>query len=99
MSRFVCQPLAKHHDRLSFRCGGLRATEGEWLSVGDLGAVQGQDLEYAVVRNKLKEERLRGDAGRLSAGILNDIRSQMAAKFPTFTLRLVPEAKQAVTDG
>jgi ribosomal protein S18 acetylase RimI-like enzyme len=21
MSRFVCQPLAKHHDRLSFRCG------------------------------------------------------------------------------
>jgi hypothetical protein len=38
-------------------------------------------------------------AGRLSDGILDGIRAQMAAKFPAVTPRLVPTAEKAGTDG
>lgn len=55
--------------------------------------------QRAFPRDSLAEDACVAMAGRLSAGILNDIRSQMAAKFPAVTPRLVPEAKQTGTDG
>ena len=53
----------------------------------------------AFPRDSLAEDAYVAMAGRLSDGILDDIRSQMAAKFPAFTSRLVPEAEKAGTDG
>ena len=50
-------------------------------------------------RDSLAEDACVAMAGRLSDNILAEIRSQMAAKFPAVTPRLVPDAKQTGTDG
>lgn len=50
-------------------------------------------------RASLAEEAYVAMAGRLSDRVLDDIRSQMAAKFPAASPRLVPDPKQTGTDG
>jgi hypothetical protein len=55
--------------------------------------------QRAFLRDSLAEDAYVAMAGRLSDGILDDIKAQMAAKFPTFTSRLVPAAEKARTEG
>jgi len=50
-------------------------------------------------RDSLADDACVAVAGWLSSGILDSIRSQMAAKFPAVTVRLVPEPEKAGTDG
>jgi hypothetical protein len=50
-------------------------------------------------RDSLADDACVAMAGWLSGGILDSIRSQMAAKFPAFTSRFLPEAEKAGTEG
>ena len=83
MTRFVCEPLAKHHDRVAFRCGDAELDEY-------LRRQAGQDMRRRVAAVFVmvpqdQPQRIAGFYTLSSASIvLEDLPAEIVAKLPRY---------------